>query len=367
VTAPEEYSSPPPVTIDAGGAAALVDRVEGLELDPDGTDEEDDGEDDVFIAPLVSCTPSEADGHSAADLQHMSEREDHEDHEIAVKESIIINSSAPSSPILRRSSVVSPQRRMSHIDSQNGLNGLRRANSTGTLFVDSTVSRPNMEDILRCTALALHYTILDGHKHPDPETFPDKFDEQTFPLTELVVPADYADAIPVDEEIYDFMNRLFHAAALTAECGIITLVYINRVIQYTGLALHASNWKRVLLGAILMASKVWDDQAVWNVDFCSILPKIEVDDMNDLERTYLEMLQFNINVDSSVYTMYYFQLRSLAEEANRPFPLEPMSMAQAAKLEATAKHVTEAALKEGSMRGSKSLDHKEFPTRAVLP
>ena len=38
-------------------------------------------------------------------------------------------------------------------------------------------------------------------------------------------------------------------------------VYINRAILYTDLSLHASNWKRVVLGAVLMASKVWDDQA----------------------------------------------------------------------------------------------------------
>ncbi len=34
---------------------------------------------------------------------------------------------------------------------------------------------------------------------------------------------------------------------------------------------------------------------------------------NDLEYTFLEMLQFNMNVDSAVYTKYYFDLRQLAE------------------------------------------------------
>lgn len=150
-------------------------------------------------------------------------------------------------------------------------------------------------------ALALSFTINAGHANPNPVLFSHKFDEAKFPLSESKVPDSYATRIPNDEKIYQFINRIFHSAALTAECGIITLVYINRVMQYTGLTMHATNWKRVLLGAILMASKVWDDQAVWNVDFCTILPVVTVEDMNELERTLLEMLQFNINVDSSVY------------------------------------------------------------------
>ena len=85
----------------------------------------------------------------------------------------------------------------------------------------------------------------------------------------------------------------------------------------------------------------------------------------------LEMLQFNINVDSSVYAKwvvakwgvgcgvrtarliqrplprYYFELRSLAEQSHRSFTLEPLSRQRASKLEAMSAQVGE---KERSRR-----------------
>ncbi|KAM9428719.1 cyclin-Y-like isoform 3-T3 [Salvelinus alpinus] len=212
----------------------------------------------------------------------------------------------------------------------------RKHSSCSTIFLDdNTVSQPNLKFTIKCVSLAIYYHIKN--RDTDGGMRQDIFDEKLHPLSKSEVPSDYDKHDPEQKQIYRFVRMLFSAAQLTAECAIVTLVYVERLLTYAEIDIGPENWKRMVLGAILLASKVWDDQAVWNVDYCQILKDITVEDMNKLERQFLELLQFNINVPSSVYAKYYFDLRSLSETNNLSFPLEPLSRDKAQRLEAISR------------------------------
>ncbi|XP_017012014.2 cyclin-Y [Drosophila takahashii] len=248
-----------------------------------------------------------------------------------------------------------------------GGGGMKKSSSCSTIYLDdSTVSQPNLKNTVKCVSLAIYYHI----KNRQSDRRLDIFDEKLHPLTHDQVPENYDTHNPEHRQIYKFVRTLFNAAQLTAECAIITLVYLERLLTYAELDVGPCNWKRMVLGAILLASKVWDDQAVWNVDYCQILKDITVEDMNELERQFLELLQFNINVPSSVYAKYYFDLRTLAEANELNFPTEPLSKERAQKLEAMSRvmqdKVTAEALKNGIKKWS-SMDNisQGGPRRSV--
>ncbi|XP_034720626.1 cyclin-Y-like protein 1 isoform X2 [Etheostoma cragini] len=232
----------------------------------------------------------------------------------------------------------------------------KKYSSCSTIFIDdSTVSQPNLKSTIKCVALAIYYHI----KNRDSNRSLDIFDEKKHPLTRDKVPDDYSVVDPEHKLIYRFIRTLFSSAQLTAECAIVTLVYLERLLTYAEMDICPCNWKRIVLGAILLASKVWDDQAVWNVDYCQILKDITVEDMNEMERHFLELLQFNINVPASVYAKYYFDLRSLADENNLSFPLEPLNNKRAQKLEAISRLCEDKYkdLCKSAMRRSVSVDN----------
>ncbi|XP_005994867.1 cyclin-Y [Latimeria chalumnae] len=271
---------------------------------------------------------------TGCNLQHISDRENIDDVNMEFNPS---DHPRASTIFLSKSQTdVREKRKSLYINHHPPGQTKRKYSSCSTIFLDdSTVSQPNLKYTIKCVALAIFYHIKN--RDLDGRMLMDIFDEKIHPLSKNEVPPDYDKHDPEQKQIYRFVRTLFSAAQLTAECAIVTLVYLERLLTYAEIDICPANWKRIVLGAILLASKVWDDQAVWNVDYCQILKDITVEDMNELERQFLELLQFNINVPSSVYAKYYFDLRSLAESNNLSFPLEPLSRERAQKLEAISR------------------------------
>ena len=112
------------------------------------------------------------------------------------------------------------------------------------------------------------------------------------------------------------MSTIFSKLHLSAECSVVSLIYIERLMEKSGVELLADNWRPILLCGLLLASKVWQDVNPWNIEFANVLSDFSLDSINRLERTFLKHLQYSLNISGKVYARYYFALRSLAEKRN---------------------------------------------------
>ncbi|PIC43099.1 hypothetical protein B9Z55_009973 [Caenorhabditis nigoni] len=243
---------------------------------------------------------------------------------------------------------------------------LRKSSSCSTIYIDdSTVSQPHLKNTIKCISLAIYYHI-SNRKNRGHERLMEIFEERLHPIFRDPIPPEQMTRDPDHRNIYRFVRNLFSSAQLTAECAIITLVYIERLLNYAEMDLCPSNWRRVVLGSIMLASKVWDDQAVWNVDYCQILRDTNVDDMNELERRFLECLDFNIEVPSSVYAKYYFDLRTLALANDLQLPIQPLYKERAQKLEALSRVFEDKVQLSSLPKRARSAEYLVFEHPAVL-
>lgn len=58
---------------------------------------------------------------------------------------------------------------------------------------------------------------------------------------------------PSIENIFEFIKALYDCAQFSPECCIICLVYVNRLIAFTGLPLYPTNWRPLILCSLLVA------------------------------------------------------------------------------------------------------------------
>jgi len=244
------------------------------------------------------------------------------------------------------------------------------ANTTGSMYISSTITAPNVKSIIQAVSTILHSQMLEDQGSgkeliPGSDLYyfseekyikekPEEFDEQRKALLRET---------PTADNIYEFMKALYDCAQFSPECCIICLVYINRLIAFTGMPLHPTNWRPLILCSLLVAQKVWDDKYLSNADFAFIYPFFVTEEINRLEQKFLELIQYNVTVKSSLYAKYYFELRALFKNESE-FPLSPLDVATAQKLEARSEEVKKSEMDRAEKGDKLSMTYQEKPLKS---
>lgn len=208
---------------------------------------------------------------------------------------------------------------------------IKKAKKSGTL------SQPSRTDSILSCSKVLHRHILkrdvaNAQQHEQGVYDIEHFIPARFNVCVPVIPSAHGlsafrqrprlNKLPTPDEkkIYRFCKRLVERAHLNAECVIIALIYIERLMERKAINVNARNWIPVLVAALLTASKVWDDHSTFNGDLPAIVPVFTVQGINELERQFLGDLDYELHIPSSEYARYYFGLRALRKQEVKRIP-----------------------------------------------
>lgn len=79
--------------------------------------------------------------------------------------------------------------------------------------------------------------------------------------------------MPTVEVISNYCKNILVTAKMEKEVVIVCLVYIERLLVKSGVSLNVKNWRRVLFAALVLGSKIWDDESFENNNFAKAFPQ----------------------------------------------------------------------------------------------
>jgi hypothetical protein len=109
--------------------------------------------------------------------------------------------------------------------------------------------------------------------------------------------------------IKQYLERIHKYASCSTECFVLALIYIDRLIQNSNFRLSELNVHRVIITAILLAAKFFDD-AYYNNAYYAKVGGVLVSEMNGLEVEFLFRINFSLHVKPDVFAKYQEELVS---------------------------------------------------------
>lgn len=174
----------------------------------------------------------------------------------------------------------------------------------------STMDNPNIDATIQCVC-GVYRTHIQTAPQGSPVTVP-HFDLDVF-RDGTADPK-----VPTLEELTRFYKEFYRRSQMEHDTIIMSLIYVERLIKETHGALRPKpdNWRSLLCSCMILASKVWDDLSMWNVDFSNVsaasgLDQFSLQRINELEVAVLTCLNFVVRVPASEYAKYYFLIRTM--------------------------------------------------------
>jgi len=138
--------------------------------------------------------------------------------------------------------------------------------------------------------------------------------------------------VPNKWDVYGFLRDVMVNFRLEPEVSVVTLFYLHRFSEQSGVAVTPDNWQRLTITSMMLASKVWNDESFENIEFAQLCPLYTLDEINTFERTFLKCVGYNMSVKGSEYAKTYFLLRTLGAKDAVDFGLEPLDNLRASRL-----------------------------------
>jgi len=118
---------------------------------------------------------------------------------------------------------------------------------------------------------------------------------------------------PKLNKIINFIHYICDIGDIEPECIIILLIYIERLLEDTQVQIQPNNWKTIIFCSMIIASKIIDDETNENCNFAKLFPQYNLKYINKLEKNYLQLIDYKVNIESDTYAKYYYYLYNMGD------------------------------------------------------
>ena len=145
------------------------------------------------------------------------------------------------------------------------------------------------------------YIESQYHIHKDPELIARSYKED-------LLDSSYA-------SVASFITSFLGAGEFEINTLVIAVIFLSRFRETSSVSLHVCNWRLLLITALLLADKAWQDSPVKSSAICGIFPILTIKELNILESHFLRSIKYHTLIRNHVFST--FREKLLKEDINR--------------------------------------------------